>query len=108
MEVVWIVLAVVVIALIAWALLRNRRDSRREEAGELRQTARRHELHADREEAGAQERAARAKREAAAAELQAARAENVRAEAVEHEQRAADVDPDSDSDDRAEEGARTR
>ena len=67
-----------------------------------------HELQAEREEAGAQERAARAKREAAAAELQAARAENVRAEAEAHEQRAADVDPDSDGDDREEEGARTR
>ena len=104
MEVVLIVLAVVAVALIGWVLLGKSRDRRREQAGELRQTARGHQLRAEREEAGAQERAARAKREAAAAEVQAARAENVRAEAIEHERRAADVDPDSD---RMEEGTRT-
>ncbi len=109
MEVVLIVLAVVVLALIAWAVLRQRREGRREEAGELRREARSHQLQAERDEAGAQERAARAKREAAAAELQAARAENVRAEATEREERAAKVDPDSDYDDDAErEDARTR
>lgn len=109
MEVVLIVLAIVVVALIAWALLKQRREGRREKASELRQTARSHGLQAERDEAGAQERAARAKREAAAAELQAARAENVRAEAVEHEQQAAKVDPDTDYDDDAErEDARTR
>jgi hypothetical protein len=109
MEVVLIVLAIAVVALIAWALLKKRRDGRREEARELRQDARTHGLQAEREEAEAQERAARAKREAAAAELQAARAENVRAEATEREERAAKVDPDSDYDDDAErEDARTR
>ena len=100
MEVVLIVLAAVAVLLIAWALLRKQRErrmeGRREEAGELRQTAHRHGLQAERDEAEAEERAARARREAAAAEQQAVRAQGVRAKAVQHEQRAAEVDPDTD------------
>ena len=67
MEVVLIVLAVVIVALICFALVRKQRErrleGRREEAGELRQTARSHQLEA---------------------------------EAGEHERRAADLDPDVD------------
>lgn len=102
MEVVLIVLAGVVLALIAWTLVKKQRErrmeGRREEAGELRQTAQQHQLKAEQEEAEAQERAARARREAATAEEQTARAQQAKAEATEHEQRAAEVDPDVDDD----------
>ena len=102
MEVVLIVLAALVVALIIWMAVRKGRerrlDSRREEAGELRQTARSHELQAQQQEAEAEERAARARREAAAAEHQAARAESAREEAQQHSREAAEVDPDTDPD----------
>jgi hypothetical protein len=88
MEVVLIVLAAVVLAAIAWTLAKKgreqRMESRREEAGELRQTARSHQLEAEREEAEARARAERA--------------QQAKAEAAEHEQRAAELDPDSDDD----------
>ncbi len=100
MEVVLIVLAAAALALIAWTLVKKQRErrveGRREEAGELRQTAQRHKIEADRGEAEAEERAARARREAAAAEQQASRAQSVRSQAVQHEQQAAEVDPDID------------
>ena len=103
MEVVFIVLAALVVLLIVWMLVRKARErqleGRREEAGELRQTARARGLEADQQKAQAEERAARARREAAAAEHQAARAESARAEAEQHSREAAEVDPDADPDD---------
>ena len=109
MEVVLIILAVAVLALIAWTVAKKQRErrveGRREEAGELRQTARRHQLEAEREEAEAQERAARARREAATAEAQTARAQEAKAQAAEHHERAAEIDPDA-SDEQVPEGAR--
>lgn len=86
MEVVLIVLGIVILALLVAMLVKKGRDrrleGRREEAGELRETARRHQIRAEREEAEAQERAARA--------------QQAKAEAREHSERAADVDPDAD------------
>jgi hypothetical protein len=70
MEVVLIVLGALVLALIVWMLVKKQRERRlegqREEAGELRQTARSHELHA----------------------------QEHRAEAERHAREAAEVDPD--------------
>lgn len=89
MEVVLIVLAALALVLISWTLIRKQREKRlegrREEAGELRQTARRHQLEAERQEAEARALAAQAQR--------------TKAQAAEHEQRAVDVDPDADDDD---------
>ena len=86
MEVVLIVLAALVLVLIAWTLAKRQRerrlDGRREEAGELRQTAQRQELEAQRAEAEAEERAAQAR--------------SARTEAVRHQREAAEVDPDAD------------
>ncbi len=61
MEVVLIVLAVLVLLGIGWALLRKQRfEGRREEAGELRQTARSHEVEAEQHQAQAQRHARQA------------------------------------------------
>lgn len=110
MEVVLIVLGALVLLVIIWMLARKGRerrlDSRREEAGELRQTARSHELQAQQQEAEAEERAARARREAAAAEHQAARAESARAEAQQHVRQADDVDPDAEEAERSDASTR--
>jgi len=100
MEVVLIVLAALVVLAIVWVLVRKQRErqleGRREEAGELRQTAHTRGLEADQQKAEAEERAARARREAAAAEHQAARAESARAEAEQHQRQAAEIDPDAE------------
>ena len=70
MEVVLIVLGALVLALIIWMLVKKQRErrleARREEAGELRQTARSHE----------------------------AEAQQHKAEAAQHARQAAEVDPD--------------
>jgi len=101
MDVVLIVVGVVVLALIAWAIIRSQRERRlegkREEAGELRHTAQTHECEAQRREAVAEQRAAKAKEEAAAAQQEAERARVAQAEAQRHHEQAAEVDPDGDS-----------
>src|SRR3954471_14064507 len=77
-----IVGVVVVLALVAIALIgarRKRLDSRREEAGELRQDAQRQGRLANRQRAEADERAARAKKAEAEAEERAAAARRERA-----------------------------
>jgi Tfp pilus assembly protein PilO len=80
MEVVLIVLAALVVLFLVWMLAKRQRerrlDARREEAGELRQTAR---------------------QEAAEAETQAARAERVRERAQQRVRDADEVDPDIDT-----------
>ena len=80
MEVVLIVLAALVLVLLVWTLAKRQRerrlDARREEAGELRQTAR---------------------EEAAEAEAQAARAERVRERAQQRVRDADELDPDTDT-----------
>ena len=72
MEVVLIVLGALVLALIVWMVVKKQRErrveSRREEAGELRQTARSHELKAQEHSVAAEQ----------------------------HARAAADVDPDTD------------
>ncbi len=61
MEVVLIVLGALVLALIVWMLVRKQRERRlegqREEAAELRQTARSHERQAQQHKAQAEQRA---------------------------------------------------
>ena len=75
MEVVLIVLGALVLALIVWMLVKKQRErrleGRREEAGELRETARSHEL----------------------------QAQQHRVEAAQHARQAAEVDPDTEHSD---------
>jgi hypothetical protein len=71
MEVVLIVLGALVLALIVWMLFRKQRERRREEAGELRETARSHEV----------------------------QAQQHKAEATQHARQAAEVDPDTEQSD---------
>jgi flagellar biosynthesis/type III secretory pathway M-ring protein FliF/YscJ len=89
MEVVLIVVGAILLVLIGLAIARKQRErrleGRREEAGELRQTAQRHDLEAARAEAEAEESAARAK--------------SARTEAVRHQREAAEVDPDAERSD---------
>ena len=110
-----IVGAVVLLALIAIALMgarKKRLDSRREQAGELRNEAQRHGRLAERQRAEADERAARAKKAEAEAEEKAAVARRERALAEQREtvagrqerfargrhEEAQSVDPDVDED----------
>src|SRR3954469_11107901 len=114
-----IVGAIVLLALVAIALIgarRKRLDSRREEAGELRQDAQRQGRLANRQRAEADERAARAKKAEAEAEERAAAARRERALAEQrdsvagrqerfardrHEEaRSVDPDVDDESEDR--------
>jgi flagellar biosynthesis/type III secretory pathway M-ring protein FliF/YscJ len=83
--VVIVIVAVVVLALLAWAATRGRErriESKRAEAGELRQEA--------------QSRAQRADERQALAEEQAEQARRERLEAESRLERADDVDPDTD------------
>ena len=90
MEAVLIVLAAVVLVVIAWALVKKqharRVEGKREEAGELRQTARRHQLEAERKQMDAQQ---------------------ARAKAAEHQHLAEEVDPDVDGDGQPDSGGRS-
>jgi uncharacterized protein HemX len=90
MEAVLIVLAAAVLALVVWMLVKKQHERRvegkREEAGELRQAARRHQLEAERKEMDAQQ---------------------ARAKAAEHHQLAEDVDPDADGDGQPDDGRRS-
>jgi biopolymer transport protein ExbB/TolQ len=101
-----VVAAVVVIGLIVWMATRQRADARRQErAREHLHSAQVRATHAEREQAAAQEQAARARRERAEAEERVALAEREasermdsarehRAQAEQHETKAAELDPD--------------
>lgn len=95
--------AVVVIALLTFLFSRQRGrklEERRVEARGHREAAEERSREAALARAEAQEREAKAERERLAAEAQAERADREEAEAAELHERAREVDPDGDRDDR--------
>jgi FtsZ-interacting cell division protein ZipA len=96
----WIVIAVVVVAILVFGAIAMRRrketklDLRRAEAQEQRDLAKVRELEAQRQSAEAEERAARAKREQLAAQQQELAAARSRADVDDLRTRADQVDPD--------------
>jgi hypothetical protein len=88
----------IVLTLVAKRGRESRRETRRNEAVEIRREGEVRSARADGARAEAEERSARARREQAVARERAARAEVLEGEAEEHRVRAADVDPDGDSD----------
>lgn len=97
---IWIIIAVVaivLIAVIAFAMKRRKQttlEGRRREATETRDLAKLSQLEADRHAAEADERAARAKREQLSAQQEQLAAATHRSDAQDLQNRADEIDPD--------------